>query len=87
MSDEWRERTLDRIPRTWEWTNWPLLPVKRLNGSKLELGVIQGNYNDRDMEPRPEVQIRNMFVKPPKDFKTYKYESFEALVDDGWRID
>lgn len=62
-----------------DWTFWPFLPVKR-NGGK-ELGYI--------LAGELRVYHTNLFSDKPRILEASytSYESFEALLADGWRVD
>lgn len=61
---------------------WPYLqlPIKRLReqDSRPELGVLLGDG--------PRVQLSSLY-QLEKPHETLVYDSFEAVVDDGWVVD
>jgi hypothetical protein len=60
------------------WPAWPLCPVKKHRDNELEIGCATAG--------QPVVVLVNMF-EFRSDAPKIEYESWEALVEDGWRVD
>lgn len=64
------------------WPRWPLLPVKRYKDDTLETGYLI------EMKGSKYVVYQNtIFCADPRTDAHFRYESFEAIVADGWRVD
>lgn len=66
-----------------DWPAWPRLPLKRSRseGRFPQLGIMVAGR-------KPEVYLTSMYNKTPlSDVESIKYESFQAVVDAGWRVD
>lgn len=61
------------------WPRWPVLPLTN-GGLTGELAVLVDGYTTR-------VYHANMFQRITTDTKFTTYESYEAIYDDGWRVD
>lgn len=62
-----------------KWPHWPILPlVNRTGNSRPECGFLF-------VSSGPTVFIGNMW--DPKFDNPKKYNSYQEIVDDGWRID
>lgn len=81
-----QDRDRDFILSDLEWPRWPLLPVKRYGTEPMaETGLIQA-------DDKTTVIFGNLFDLPKtaKDWKALKritYDSIEALLADGWKVD
>jgi hypothetical protein len=64
------------------WPKWPVLPVKRRTKNDTEIGILWA-------EKKPIIYLVNMYNIPPDLTKApqISYESFQALVFDGWVVD
>lgn len=76
-----------------DWPCWPMLPVKRYStkeGSWPETGLMIAKSNVAG-GVEPTVYMLNLFgehtIKEFIECKKHKYESLDALVDDGWIVD
>lgn len=84
-----KKEDIQHIRQEDSWSNWPVLPVKRHNRNQPhglpDCGVL---YAGRGVV----VFMANMWALPKTEaeflaLKTYRYESAEAMVDDGWLVD
>ena len=66
-----------------QWPQWPALPLKRyVENMGMEVGLLWGNAE-------PIIYLVNLWSIPP-DLTTapqIKYDNFESLVADGWKVD
>src|SRR6266567_549596 len=88
-----RQRSLALIVEPTRWPLWPLLPLRRVNSAGVELGLL---YDARGVQNlygySTTVFLTNMFEMPDNDAEFLKlprhvYDSFEELLDAGWRVD
>ncbi len=62
-----------------EWRLWPFLPLVRRDGRKPDLGFLVDNC-------APVVTIGNVFTDSMST-DGVRYESYEAIIADGWVVD
>lgn len=69
------------------WPRWPILPLKRItSGHVIEAGLlVNGGLDGPHTDPT--VYLCNMYQPVTEITPTKKYESFEAIVADGWKVD
>ncbi len=92
-SDEkMRQDDLSMMKNPGKWSRYPILPIKRVNksGGMPEFGLLLPIKN-------PVVYLVNMWdlgdlgIKTVADImskvKSISYDSFEAILDDGWVVD
>ena len=77
MTDERTDVEFMQRPNLWP--VWPFLPLKRPG----ELGVLV--ELQRGVEPT--VHLANLYMVKIGVSPTKTYSSFQALYDDGWRVD
>ena len=69
------------------WPRFPYLPLIRQAGEKKELGLLFYDFVDKDV--KPVVLLANLFL--PEDEKKLRdklpYQSFDDMLDAGWRVD
>jgi hypothetical protein len=83
-----REVQLSRINRVGEWPLWPLLPMKRwVEGEGYQEGLIAANNKPVVFRANIFALQKGMLSEALAPFDKIEYDSFEALVDDGWRVD
>ena len=73
------------------WPRWPVLPVKRYGptwqqGDLPEMGVLAACEEHRHTVFL-DVMLFGMDGDALKDAKRKEYDSFQAIVDDGWVVD
>lgn len=73
------------------WPCWPVLPLKRYDGKDRCGFPSTGLIAELDGVPRFTVFDGNLFQRPlcfddPKTVR-YDYDSFEAMLADGWVVD
>lgn len=89
-----RQRSLLLMQVPARWPTWPFLPVSRNGpaGGK-QLGVL---YDARHMSGTlgysSTVFLHNLFALPPTEVlllagPKFVYDSFDEVLDDGWRVD
>src|SRR4051812_43545449 len=81
------QRSLEFLRTPDEWPNWPLCPVKKrlITNVANDVGLVAEGPSG----PEPVVFLCNLW-RVKEDFANavqVKYESLEALVADGWRVD
>lgn len=80
------ERDIAMMKAPDNWPQWPILPLKRVRGSDLEVGVlVNGAFEGPHTEATVYLSSMNRVITV--ETPTIKYDSFEALVADGWMID
>jgi hypothetical protein len=70
-----------------QWPRWPKLPVVRRSEFKKNTGVLlELGFHD---DVKPTVYLINLFdpILKLSDIEQIKYESFDALIADGWHVD
>lgn len=80
---EQRDREKRMMNNPLDWPMWPYLPLKRINTHEPSCGYILAQHGRETT-----VYLANIFDrgwKGPIDFK--EYESFDAIIDDGWVVD
>ncbi len=84
-----RDRSLAFLSSPNDWLNWPICPVKKNKpgGGMPELGIV---FSDPDairftvyVVPMYEYMKNGLSGDTPRS----DYDSAEAAVDDGWRVD
>lgn len=61
-----------------QWPLWPILPVK---GPNFTMGVVVAGQG-------PAVFLKNLYDPTPlTEVPKRQYADFQALLDDGWRVD
>lgn len=87
-----QQEEIKMMTTPWEWPAWPFLPVKkRIPGEwpDCALMVDLGTAEFHDVQPVIyEGNIFNFSNEPfDKDKVKARYESIDALVEDGWVVD
>jgi hypothetical protein len=88
-----RQRSLALIVEPVRWPLWPLLPLRRVISSGVELGLLYDARGAQDLYGySATVFLTNMFEMPDDDAEflnlpRHVYDSFEELLDAGWRVD
>ena len=84
------QRDLEGMKNPSSWPRWPVLPVKRHTEERgIEVGILA--EQDMTIPVEPVVYQTNMIgLKTWKDVfdaPQLRYDSFEALIADGWVVD
>ena len=76
---------IEQIHAIDNWPNWPLLPMKKWEDGKLEVGLLL----DGLLPVRPIIYKANLYAQPSEVLaaETIEFPSWEALLDAGWRVD
>lgn len=93
-----RKRDLQHVSNPDNWSTWPYCPMKRHHPSRnMECCCLwAGDWKDTEeginYVPVVRLYSANMFNLPAdveafKATKVYEYATFEAMLDDGWRVD
>jgi hypothetical protein len=72
------------------WPIWPRLPLKKRRGNLgFELAImIEGTVSGRGIGTvKPIVYFATMYEVLDSDTPRKQYDSFEAIVEDGWVVD
>ncbi len=79
------QRSLEFMKTPGKWPAWPFLPLKR----SLDQRPCMGLLIESDGNVLPVVILRNLFdyETPLSKCQKVEYDSLEALVADGWRVD
>jgi len=83
MPNEDLARELDMMTSPQKWPQWPQLPVKRHRDGQSDFGVMVEDVGG----VVPDVYRKNLFQKFTQDTPKTSYESMDALLADGWRVD
>ena len=76
---------VEMMKRTQLWPQWPMLPVKRWTGRDMECAVLLDVAEGKKYT----LYFANLYMLPD-DLTTCQqreYDSFEAIVADGWEVD
>lgn len=78
-----READLAMMSDIKRWPRWPILPMKRSTDKGMELGYL---YAD-DPPEVARVHRGGSYAPWDGDYRTDNFESLEAMLDAGWRVD
>lgn len=73
-----------------QWPMWPRLPIKRLktgggiNATKYEIAFVFAGPNE---DGKWHIFFANAWGELPAGVREDLYDSAEAIVEDGWRVD
>ena len=86
-----RETHYKRMMNPDAWPAWPLCPLKKqVPKTEDRMGYIVGVLYDTSLvDGEPVVYLTNMFTfnAAQRDHEKLTYDSFSALLDDGWYVD
>ena len=86
-----RETHYKRMMNPDAWPAWPLCPLKKqVPKTEDRMGYIVGVLYDTSLvDGEPVVYLTNMFTfnAAQRDHEQLTYDSFSALLDDGWYVD
>ena len=96
MTGEEREKHLEMMQHPELWPMWPVLPLINRSETDREGFVVPGCIADANESGRYEVVMCTMYQLPEgiitydefyQSHPTKVYDSYEAMLDDGWMVD